>query len=227
MRDRPAANCDEDPLSPLSPRSWHDGIRVVAHSRKLRALLGLSWLAGLFVVPEGLAAPYADALGGGPKTVGLLLAALPTGTLIGTLALSRYVNLERRTAVVGPLAVVAGLPLVACALRPDLALTLVLWTATGACTSYLVQVITEYTESVPNNRRGQAIAVLTSGMLAVQGIGLFLGGVLSQALATTTTIAACGAFAVVLAAPLALGRRRYGAHAVNAPSRQPEESPAW
>jgi predicted MFS family arabinose efflux permease len=227
VRERPAADSGPDRVEHLHPRAWLTVIRSVAQNRKLRALLGLSWLAGLFIVPEGLAAPYAHSLGGGPKTIGLLLAALPAGTLIGTVALSRFVSPTRRTTLVGPLAVLAGLPLIGCALRPGLAVTLLLWTATGAFTSYLVQIIAEYSEAVPNQQRGQAIGVLTSGMLAIQGLGLFGGGLLSQAFATTTAIAMCGGFAIVLAVPLALGRRRHGAHSVRDPARQSQQSPAW
>ncbi len=229
VRDRRAAQVIDDELAdapgPTAP--WTAGIRLVAASSKLRSLVALSWLAGLFVVPEGLAAPYAASLGGGPKTIGVLLAALPAGTLIGTLGLSRFVGAERRKALVGPLAVCAGIPLFACALHPGLAFTLLLWTAAGACTCYLVQVITEFAETVPNRTRGQSLGVLTSGMLALQGVGLLLGGVLSQVFASSDAIAICGGLAVVLAAPLALGRRKYGAHSLQSTTRPREQTPAW
>lgn len=235
VHDRPAAHhSGELPADggealddELSARSWLAGVRFVAASKKLRALLGLSWLAGLFVVPEGLAAPYAASLGGGPKTIGVLLAALPAGTLIGSLVLARFVRGERRTALVGPLAMLAGLPLLACATRPGLALTLVLWTVTGACTAYLVQIIAEFAEAIPNNMRGQTLGVLMSGLLAMQGVGLLGAGLLTQLFTITTVIAICGGTAVVLAAPLALGRRRYGVHSVHHPARQREQFSAW
>jgi MFS family permease len=226
VRERPAPDWRPDERDSHRP-SWLAGVQFVLASKKLRALLGLSWLAGLFVVPEGLAAPYAASLGGGPKTIGILLAALPAGTLIGTLALSRFVSTARRTALVGPLAVLAGLPLAACALKPGLAMTLLLWTLTGACTSYLIQIITEFAEAVPNHMRGQALGVLTSGMIAMQGVGLLAAGLLAQAFTITTTIAICGFAAVVFASPLALGRRIYGAHSVHSPTRKPEQTAAW
>ncbi len=187
----------------------------------------MSWLAGLFVVPEGLAAPYAADLGGGPKTVGLLLAALPAGTLIGSILVARFAKGARRASLVGPLAVLAGAPLLACAARPGLALTVLLWAATGACVSYQVLLIAEFVEAVPNHARGQAIGVMTSGLLAIQGVGLLGGGILSQYIATSSAISICGGAAIVLAVPLALGRRRYGVHSVHHPARQPEGSTAW
>ena len=48
-----------------------DGIRIVFGNRRL--LFG--WLAGFYIVPEGLAAPYAHSLHGRTVTVGLLMAA--------------------------------------------------------------------------------------------------------------------------------------------------------
>jgi len=42
-------------------------------------LLLFGWLAGFYVVPEGLAAPYARSLHGNALTVGLLMAALSLG----------------------------------------------------------------------------------------------------------------------------------------------------
>jgi predicted MFS family arabinose efflux permease len=225
VRDRPAALVNDrrtdaagNPVE--SPaRAWLAGVHLVWQSRPLRALLGLSWLAGLFVVPEGLAAPYAADLGGGPKTIGILLAALPAGTLIGSVLVSRFVPSQRRGALVGPLAVLAGVPLLLCALRPGPAVTILLWMATGACVAYQVQIVTEFVSAVPNQARGQALGVLTSGLLAVQGIGLLAAGLVSQVWATSTAIAWSGGVAILLAIPLALGRRRYGVHSVYAPER--------
>ena len=39
-----------------------DGIRIVFGSRMLLTLLLFGWLAGFYIVPEGLAAPYAHSL---------------------------------------------------------------------------------------------------------------------------------------------------------------------
>jgi hypothetical protein len=56
------------------------GARLIATNPRLRVLVGLAWLATCWVVPEGIAAPYARILGGGSATIGLLLAAQPAGT---------------------------------------------------------------------------------------------------------------------------------------------------
>jgi hypothetical protein len=55
-----------------------DGIRIVFGSRLLLTLLLFGWLAGFYIVPEGLAVPYARSLHGNTLTVGLLMAAVPS-----------------------------------------------------------------------------------------------------------------------------------------------------
>src|SRR5271156_506867 len=46
-------------------------------------------LAGFYIVPEGLAAPYAHSLHGSTVTVGLLTAAMPSGMVVGAFVLSK------------------------------------------------------------------------------------------------------------------------------------------
>ncbi len=58
---------------------WFGALRNVFSDRELRVLLALSWLVGLAVVPEGLAAPLADEFGASDHAVGWLLAAEPRG----------------------------------------------------------------------------------------------------------------------------------------------------
>jgi hypothetical protein len=43
----------------------------------------------LFIVPEGLAAPYAHSLRGSTLAAGLLMAAMPTGMAVGAFRLGR------------------------------------------------------------------------------------------------------------------------------------------
>lgn len=43
------------------------GVRLVWDNRDLRVLAGYGWLGAVYVVSEGLAAPYADQLGSGRR----------------------------------------------------------------------------------------------------------------------------------------------------------------
>ena len=153
---RPAA-ARTDNTDARGSHRWLHGAVTVLRDRRLRLLLGLSWLLGLLVIPEGLAAPYAHGLGGGPRTVGLLLAGGPAGVLLGTLVYSRFLSASTRARLLGPLAAAAGLPLLACAGTPGLTATYLLWGLSGTCTAYQVQVVTEFVEIIAPRVRGQPL----------------------------------------------------------------------
>jgi len=104
-----------------------------------------------------------------------------------------------RATLLGPLAVAAGLPLIPCAFRPGLLLTVALWALAGLCSAYQVQLIAEYIAAVPDAMRGQAIGLASAGLLAVQGLGLLIGGASAQIWTVHTTIAIAGGTGVFLA----------------------------
>ncbi len=60
------------------------GGSVAFRDSALTALMLFTWLMGLLPVYEGIAAPYVAAAGGGSAAIGLLLAADPVGSVIGT-----------------------------------------------------------------------------------------------------------------------------------------------
>jgi predicted MFS family arabinose efflux permease len=195
-----------------TPRRWLSGATTVFGDQRLRLLLAFSWLLGLLVIPEGLAAPYAQQLGGGPPTVGLLLTVGPTGVLIGTLVYTRVFSATTRAQLLGPSAIAAGLPLLGCALTPGLVTTCLLWAASGACTGYQVQVVTEFATTIDPGIRGQGFAIASAGLLGAQGIGLLAGGLVTQITSPTTAVAAAGATATLLATTLTAARRRHREH---------------
>lgn len=205
LRPRPAAGSADD--GQRGPGNLFTGLRRVAGNRRLRILLGFAALTGLWITPEGLAAPYAASTGGGAVATGILMAANPTGNVLGAVVFSRL-PAARQRALLGPLAVLAAVPMIACAPHPGLVPTIALWAAAGACATCLVQVSAEYVSSAPARWRGQAVGVLGAAMFAAQGLGLLLGGVLAQATSTWMAIAIAGAIAVAFAVALATSRAR-------------------
>jgi predicted MFS family arabinose efflux permease len=175
------------------------GVGLVARDPKLRTLLGFSWLLGLYVVPEGVAPPYAHSLGAGAVGIGLLMAAGPAGTALGTYLFLRLVPIAARPIWMRALAVSAGLPLVVCWARPGILVSILLWGISGAATAYQIQVVAEYVRAVPDNRRAQAVGVAASGLLAAQGIGILLGGVVASRFGAASAIGVAGAVAAGLA----------------------------
>jgi hypothetical protein len=117
VRSRPApARADGTRASLWSVSA--DGVRIVFGSRLLLTLLLFGWLAGFYIVPEGLAAPYARSLHGKTLTVGLLMAAVPLGMVIGAFLLGRVAAPSARIRMMGWLAVLSCAPLIGSAWSP-------------------------------------------------------------------------------------------------------------
>ena len=189
-----------------SRSNWMHGARIAFSTRQLRLLLGFAWLAGLIVVPEGLAAPYAAAIGGGAGTVGLLLASNPAGLLIGTIFYTRLLTPERRARSVGLLAMLACSPAILLWSEPTLAAAMVLLAASGLACAYQTQVMTEFVLAIDPGQRGQAIAIASAGLLVAQGVGLVLGGALAQLWGVGPAISTCGMAGVAIAFGFTLSR---------------------
>ncbi len=208
VRARPAPVADGDaPASMVGQLAA--GARIIWRDPRLRSLVGMAWLAGFVIVPEGLAAPYADEIGEGTYAIGLLLAAHPAGIVIGAFALGRFVSPEHRQRLIGPLAVLAVLPLVGYALKPGLVVAIVLLLISGACAAYQVADSATFMRIVPDSGRGQAFGLAGSGLIAVQGLGLAGGGALVTVLdSVSTTVAVAGAAGTLAAIPAAAAWHR-------------------
>jgi MFS family permease len=196
------------------------GVRLVFGRGTLRTLVLFGWLVTFYVVPMGLAAPYAAGLHSGlplAVTAGLVFAAGPFGTMAGAIAFSRLVPAPRRQAWLGPLAVVACGVLALLAFRLDLAAVLVILAISGAGASYQLAANAAFVAAVPPDRRGQAFGLANGGMQVCQGLWIVLAGALAaHTLFPGGVIAISGGIGATLAAALALARRRETAQAAQA-----------
>jgi MFS family permease len=192
--------------------------RLIGGNRQLRSLLALAWLVGLYVIPEGIAAPFAAEVRGGSAATGIIMASSPAGTALGAFLLIRLVRPELRRRWVGPMAAAAGLPLAAFAFGPNIGFAVILLFISGILTAYLVEAMASFTRAVPTGSRGQVIGLASSGFLVSQGAGLLLAGVLSEHFGPSITIALGGAVGAVLAAAATVslngttGRHSVGPH---------------
>ncbi|RSM62987.1 MFS transporter [Amycolatopsis sp. WAC 01376] len=185
--------------------SWFGAVKQVFGNRHLRVLVWFSWLVGLAVIPEGLAAPLAAEMGVGKQAVGWLLAADPLGFVIGAFLLSRFVSAEQRRRLLGVLAALPMLALIAFVLKPGLIPALLLLAAAGAAGAYLITVSATFITWVPNELRGGAGGVYRTGLRVAQGIGAGLGGLAADRLgAATSAIALAGVVGLLLAVLVAL-----------------------
>jgi MFS family permease len=212
VRHRPAA---VDPATgrPSQLAQIAAGIRLVFGDRALRTLMLLGWLVAFYVVPMGLAAPYAASFHASlaiPIATGLVFAAGPFGTAVGAVVLGRTITPAARQRWMGPMAAAACGVLLFCALQPDLVAALLIIAVSGACASYQVAANAAFVATVPPERRGQAFGLANGGMQVTQGLWIVLAGAVASSHAVTpgTVIAISGGLGALLAAALAITWRR-------------------
>ena len=200
------------------------GAVLVSRDARLRTLLSLALLALFTVVPEGLAVPFAHRIGAGAAGAGFLLAADPAGFVVGSIAL-RYLAQRTRLRWLGVLAVGTSAALLGYLAHPNLAVALGLLGASGICSAYQTVASTSFVRLVPDDRRGQALGFARGSLIAGQGLGVALGGVLAQGVGSPgAAIAIAGAAGTVLALGLALAWTRLSATVLVALRPQAQEA---
>jgi Major Facilitator Superfamily len=206
-RDRPAPiRLEAAPDSPLTRAAA--GLRLVFGDRALRTLVLLGWLVVFFTIPQGIAAPYAARLGGGPVATGLVLASTAAATAVATPLFSRFVGPRRRLALMGPLAVASGIALVLTAFRPGLVVSLVIFSVAAAAGAYQLAVNTAFVVRVPADRRAQAFGIASMGVVVAQGATFVAAGAAAQVVTPAVVIAVGGGIGAVIAAALTRTLRR-------------------
>jgi predicted MFS family arabinose efflux permease len=164
-------------------------------------------VAGFYVTVEGLAVPYAHEIGGGPEAAGLLLAASPAGAVIGMWLITLWPP-ERRMRLLGPLAAAACVPLIFCAFKPGLAVTVLLWGLSGAASAYHLPASASFVQAVPDHQRGQAFGVASTALKTSQGLGILLAGLLAERFTPSFSLAVMGAAGVLVAIAAGAAWRR-------------------
>jgi MFS family permease len=176
------------------------GAKVVFGDPRLRGLVLLGWLATFWVVPEGLAAPYAK---GDATAIGLLLAAQPAGSVVGGLILSRMVRPTVRLELMGALAVLTSVPLLFFLVTPSLPVAIGLLVVSGVGTTYNLPANAAFMQALPPERRGQAFGLVSAGLVAGQGISIAVAGAAAEATGSPGLVI-CIAGGLGLASALAL-----------------------
>jgi len=189
-RPVPARDTNEPPNNYF--KDLAAGISLVARTPKLRALVVLATIAGFYVTVEGLAVPYAHEIGGGPEAAGLLLAASPAGAVAGMWLITLWPP-ERRMRFLGPLAVLACVPLIVCFLAPGLLPTVALWAVSGLASAYHLPTSAAFVQAVPDSQRGQAFGVASTALRSSQGIGILVAGLIADQSSPSVAVGVMGA----------------------------------
>ncbi|MFF0720219.1 MFS transporter [Micromonospora sp. NPDC003816] len=167
--------------------------RSLLADRRIRGLLLAQWLPGsLLVGAEGVAVPYAADLGPG-ASAGVLLMAGAGGMLVGDLLVGRFVAPARRERWTPWLALLLGVPMLAFVARPSLVPAAALFAVATAGFAYQLGLARRFLDAVPEGRRGQAFGLVSTGMMAMQGLAAAGAGALSEVLAPGLVMALAGA----------------------------------
>lgn len=202
VRRRPAPRPAAGPARPDRAA----GLRIIRTDPRLRAYVLVLWTASSFTyAAEGLMAPLARQYGGGAGTVGLLLAAAPTGMALGGVALTRFCPPAVRPRLILPLAVLSAGVLAAVWLVPPLWLVLTLLLLAGAASAFAVPLNALFGRAVPAQLRGRAFGVAITGLSGFQGLAMVTAGLAADRWTPTTVIGfsgLSGALVVLALAPL-------------------------
>jgi predicted MFS family arabinose efflux permease len=181
-----------------------EGIRLVFGDPALRTLMALGWLAAFYEVPEGLAAPYAGRLGGGPVAAGLLLAFSQLGAAISTPLFTKKIGPLTRLRWMGPMAVLTCGILAVTILRPDLIVSMALFALSNSFAMYQIAANTAFVERIPNEKRGQAFGLANAGLVVGQGVAFAIAGAAAEVVPPSTVVALSGGIGALIACGLAL-----------------------
>ncbi|GIL29905.1 MFS transporter [Actinocatenispora comari] len=193
------------------------GLRAVFGAPRIRVLLALWWVPPVFAVaPEALAAPYAHGIGQGSVGLGLLMTAVPAGTVLGELG-AGMLSARLRSRLVLPLASASLLPLTVFAVHPGLPVAVLALFGAGLCSAYLVGLDQWFLAAVPEQLAGRAMAVNSGGLMLGQAIGMAAAGAAAEYLAPHLV--------VVTAALLGLGATAATVHRVRRSATAPADRP--
>jgi predicted MFS family arabinose efflux permease len=200
------------------------GAKLVFGDPRLRTLALMAWLAGLYMVPYGLATPLAAEAGGGETAAGVVMAGTSIGALAGGLVLTRLVPPATRLRLLGPLAVLASVPLLVWLFDPPLWLMVVALAVSGATASYQFVANAAFVLCVPSEGRALAFGLVASGLQVSQGLGILAGGFFAEFFGTGTVVVGAGVLGIVFALLLALPWSRMSDEVTR--KMQETESPA-
>ncbi|HEY1671210.1 MAG TPA: MFS transporter [Streptosporangiaceae bacterium] len=160
------------------------------------------WLPnGLIVGCESLFVSYA------PRHAGLLFVCAAAGMLAGDTLAGRFISPRWRERLGAPLRLLLAAPYLVFAMPIPLpvAAAAIVLASVGYCASLVLQ--ERLMTLTPDNTSGQALGLASSGMLAMQGVGATLAGVIAQLSSPGTAMAVMAGASLAITLTLAPGLR--------------------
>ena len=199
-----------DPGNPARRPDVRAAVQFVLTDRVVLTSVIVYGLVAFFGMSvEGIAAPYAvDELGLNETRVGLLLATIPLGTILGTLAIRPHGSDRKLVRLSGVVPMVAGalsLPIFALGLEGVAAY--VGFFGVGVCFAAAIPTNTAAGRRIPDEIRASTFGILQGVVVGAHATGAAFGGVLAAGITLRfATIAGAGTLfglglVVLLAAP--------------------------
>jgi MFS family permease len=208
---RPAKGRPEENRANAVRDSWTGATAMLANPT-IRRLLLAQWLPSALVVgAEALLIPYSADRGLPAGTGAVLMAGPAVGMLIGDFVVGRFVRPIWRERLSGPLVLLLGAPLLLLPAAPPLPVTVALLVLSGVGFAYSLGLQRAFLEAAPENRVGQLFALLSTGLMALQGVGPLLAGALAELTTPATAIACAGAATMLVAVTTRKPRQRASA----------------
>ena len=183
-------------------RSGLSGSVEVFADPLIRRLFLLQWLPpAMCAGAESLLVSYAGTRQFPTGTVSALMASVPVGMVVGNYVLGRSAP-ARRLRLVPWLLAVLGLPLAALQMPVPLLVAIALLIVAGVGTANAVGLQRPFLDAVPEERAGQAFALLSAGLMTVQGLAPVALGSIAEFTSPATGISVAG-LAVLLVIPAA------------------------
>ena len=181
-----------------------EGVRLLLGDKRIRTLMMLGWLIALYSIPEGIAAPYAARLSGGPVAAGLVIASGQVGAVLVTPIFTRNIGPLTRLRWMGPMAVCSCAVLLLTAFCPGLAVSMAIFALSGTFAIYQIAANTAFVQWVPNERRAQAFGLANMWTVVSQGAALMGAAAAAEVIPPSTVIALGGGLGALTAWGLAL-----------------------
>jgi MFS family permease len=172
-----------------------EGWRYVSRTPSLRAILLLLAFISVVAAPYTVLIPMVAGtlLGGGPNTLGFLMAASGVGALTSAISLALRRSVIGLGRMVGIASAALGTGLVVLGISRNLVLSSVMMLATGfglmqqiAGSNTILQTLAE------DDKRGRVMSFYTFALLGCTPIGSLLGGIIAQRIGTAETLMGSG-----------------------------------
>jgi MFS family permease len=199
---------------PVAPRrvgvlmQFREGLSYIARFRPIRSIMTLLAIVSLVGFPYTVLMPVFanDILGGGPDTLGFLMAATGCGALLGALWLAARRSVVGLGRVIPAAAGLFGASLIAFSFSRVFWLSIILLVLTGV--GFMVQMASSNTliqTLVDDEKRGRVMSFYTMAFLGTAPFGSLLAGTLSARIGAPRTLQIGGVCCIAAAIWFARG----------------------